>query len=130
MTIPLFEGFERTYKVRGAQAQSEIKEAELRDMRNQVLGEVAKAYADAVAALRSLDSSKHLLEAAQEALDNVQRRYDRGIADILEMLNVQVALADAARERVRALAEWRSARLKLLANTGTAGIRNMQVSEK
>lgn len=128
LNIPLFEGFGRTYKVRGAQAQIEVKEAELRDTQNQVLGDVAKAHADAVAALRNLQSSRRLLDAAQTALENVQRKYDRGISDILEMLNVQVALADAGQERIRALAEWRSARLRLLANAGNMGLRDVRIT--
>ena len=39
-------------------------------------------------------------------------------ADILELLNTQMALADARQERVRSLADWRSARLRLLATSG------------
>jgi outer membrane protein len=126
MNFPLFDGFGRTYKVRGAQAQIEVKEAELRDTQNQVLGEVVKAHADAVAALRNLDSSKRLIEAAQDALDNVRRKYDRGIVDILEMLSVQMAMADAEQERIRSLSEWRSARLRLLANAGTMGLNDVR----
>lgn len=126
LNVPLFDGFGRTYKVRGAQAQIDVKEAELRDVRNQVLGEIAKAHADALAALRTLAASQRLLDAAQEALDNVQRKYDQGVADILEMLSVQGALADAAQERVRAQAEWRSARLRLLANAGTVGLKDLR----
>jgi outer membrane protein len=126
VNFPLFEGFGRTYKVRSAQAQIEVKEAELRDSQNQILAEVVKAHADAVAALRNLDASKRLIDAAQDALDNIRRKYDRGIVDILEMLSVQVALADAEQERVRALAEWRSARLRLLANAGTVGLKDVR----
>lgn len=126
VNFPLFEGFGRTYKVRGAQAQIEVKEAELRDNQNQILGEVVKAYADATAALRNLESSRRLINAAQDALDNVRRKYDRGIADILEMLSVQMALADAEQARVSSLADWRSARLRLLANTGTIGLKDVR----
>ncbi|WP_020203101.1 TolC family protein [Cupriavidus sp. WS] len=125
VNFPLFEGFGRTYKVRGAQAQIEVKEAELRDTRNRVLGEVVKAHADAVAALRNLGASARLIDASQDALDNVQRKYDRGIVDILEMLSVQRAQADAVQERVRALSEWRSARLRLLASAGTVSLEHL-----
>ena len=53
-----------------------------------------------------------------QALENVQRKYDRGLIDILDVLNVQAALVDARQERIRTLAEWRSARLRLLASAG------------
>ena len=126
INFPLFEGFGRTYKVRGAQAQIEIKQAELKDTQNRVLGEVIKAYADAAAALRNLSSSKRLWSAAQEALVDVRRKYDRGIVDILEMLSVQAALADAQQQRVSALADWRSARLQLIAKAGMLGRKDIQ----
>lgn len=40
---------------------------------------------------------------------------------MIEMLSVQVALADAGHERIRALAEWRSARLRMLTSAGRLG---------
>jgi len=62
-----------------------------------------------------------LLKAAQEALTVSQRRYGKGAADITEILNTQSTLSDAQRERIRCLAEWQSARLRLLANAGRMG---------
>ncbi|WP_130471237.1 TolC family protein [Candidatus Magnetaquicoccus inordinatus] len=126
INFPLFDGFGRTYKVRGAEAQVELKTSELQEMQNQILAEIAKAHAHALAALRCLDSSKRLLDTAQDALENVRRRYDQGISDILEMLNVQMAFEDAQQERVRSLADWRSARLRLLASAGTLGIKDVR----
>lgn len=121
LTIPLFDGFARTYKVRGAQAQVEQKQAELLDTEHQVLMELLKAHADAAAALADLGASQQLLEAAQAALATVQRKFDKGAADILEILGAQAALSDAQQERIRCLADWRSARLRLLASAGGLG---------
>jgi outer membrane protein len=121
VTIPLFEGFARTYKVRGAQAQVELQQAQLRDVQQQTLMEVVKVHADAMSALQNLQASQNLLDAAQQALASVQRKFDRGATDILEILNTQSALADAQLERIRTLAEWRSARLRLLASVGGLG---------
>jgi outer membrane protein len=121
LSIPLFDGFARTYKVRGAEAQIEVKEAEFVDTQNNILSEVVKAYADAQAAVNNLAASQKLMSAAHLALESVQRKYEKGATDILELLATQVALSDAQQERIRALAEWRSARLRLLANTGNLG---------
>ena len=49
------------------------------------------------------------------------RRYDKGVADILEILNTQAALSNAWLERIKCQAEWRSARLRILADTGLMG---------
>ena len=121
LTIPIFDGFSRTYKTRGAEARAEQSGAELQDSEHQILMEVVKAHADASAALDNLDASETLLAAAQDSLDVSKRKYEKGAADILEILNTQAALSDARQERIRCQAEWRSARLRLLANAGLMG---------
>lgn len=119
LTIPLFEGFARTYKVREAQAQAEQSEAQLRDTEQQVLTDIIKVHAAAVSAATELQASDALLRAARASVSSSQRRYDKGAADILELLSAQSALADAQQERVRSLTNWESARLRLSAAAGT-----------
>lgn len=121
LSVPIFEGFTRTYKIRGAEAQAEEKEAELADKEHSILTEVVKAYSDATSSAQNLQASEYLLKAAQDSLAVSQRRYERGAADILEVLNTQTALADAQQERIRCLSEWREARLRLMANAGVLG---------
>lgn len=121
LTIPIFDGFSRTYKVRGAQAQVELREAELHDTEHQIMMDVVKAHADATASFSNLSASEDLVSAAQASADAVQRKFDKGAADILEILNVQTALSDAQQERIRCLAEWRAARLHLLTSAGLMG---------
>jgi outer membrane protein len=126
VTFPIFDGFSHTYKVRGAQAQAEQRKEQLADIEHNVLMEVVKAHADALSSLDNLQASQNLLEAAREALATSQRKYDKGATDILEILSTQGALADAMQERVQCLAEWRSARLRLMANTGLLGISSIR----
>ncbi len=121
LTIPLFDGFVSTYKVRSAEANIEKVESSLADTQQQVAMGIIKSYADATSALRNLDASARLLKSAQNALDVSQRKYSRGAADLSEVLSTQSVLADAWNERVRTLAEWHSSRLLLLANAGKIG---------
>jgi outer membrane protein len=121
LSIPLFDGFASTYKLRAAQADVEKEAATLADKEQQVALGVIKAHADTTSALQNLEASALLLESAQSALAVSQRRYDKGAADIIEVLSTQSALADALNERVRCLAEFHSARLQLLANAGKMG---------
>lgn len=121
LNVPLFEGFARTYKVRGAQAQSEQSEAQLQDTELQILMEVVKAHADAQSSFENLQASQQLLSAAEAAVQSSQKRYDKGAADILELLTTQNSLADAQQERVRCLSEWRSSRLRLMSSSGLLG---------
>lgn len=121
ITVPLFDGFSRTYKVRGAEALVEQREADLLSTEQNTLMEVVKAYADTMASMQNLQYSEQLLSSAQESLHISKRRYEKGAADVIEILNTQIALSDAQQERIRSLAEWRSARLRLVASAGMIG---------
>jgi outer membrane protein len=121
VSFPIFTGFSYTYKVRQAEATAEQRETELVETEHEILADLVKAYSDARSALDSLDASSLLLTTAQEALASSQRKYDKGAADIVEMLNSQKELADAKQERVRAISDWRSARLRLMAAAGQLG---------
>ncbi|MDD2852097.1 MAG: TolC family protein [Desulfuromonadaceae bacterium] len=121
LSIPLFDGFASTYKLRGAQAKVDKQEADLADTEQQVAMGIVKAYSDSISALRNLEASAKLLESAQSALAVSQRKYEKGAADITEVLNTQAALADAWNDRIRCLSEWHSSRLQLLTCAGRMG---------
>jgi outer membrane protein len=121
ISFPIFTGFSYTYKVRQAEATAEQRETEAIDTEHEILTEVVKAYSDARSALGNLDASNLLLTAAQDALASSQRKYAKGAAGIVEVLNAQRELADARQERVRAVGDWRSARLRLMAAAGQLG---------
>jgi outer membrane protein len=118
VTVPLFDGFATHYRVRGAEQLAKSKEAELQDIEQQTLMGIVRAHADAESSLANLRVSEDLMQAAQASAESSERRYNSGVADILELLSTQVALADAKGERARCLAEWRTARLTLLSSAG------------
>ena len=121
LTIPVFDGFARSYKVRGSQAQVEQQQAQLQEAENQLLLDIVKAHAEASAALDNLAAAQSWLDSAQQAVSSVQRKFDKGAADTTEILSMQSALADAQQQNLSSRAEWRSARLRLLANAGSLG---------
>jgi len=118
VTVPLFDGFLTHYNVEQARAAVKVSEEQLRQTREATLMAVMQAYADAQSAARNIQVSWDLLNAAQGALESSRRRYAQGVSDIVELLNAQAAFADARRERTSSLAQWRSARLRLLAAAG------------
>ncbi|WP_143134788.1 TolC family protein, partial [Burkholderia ubonensis] len=87
----------------------------------QILHDVLKAHADAETAIGNLDASSRLLDVAGTALASARNRYAFGAGDILELLSAQAAPSEARQERVRALADWESARLRLFASAGIMG---------
>ncbi len=122
ISVPLFEGFARTYQIRQAKADSAVAEAQYLDVEHQTLMQLVKAYATAVSASGNLDASELLLATSAAALDSSRRRYATGAASILELLQAQQNAADAAQQRVQSLAEWGAARLRLLTAAGDLGL--------
>lgn len=118
VNIPIFDGFNRTYKIREAQSRYDQKEAEKNDITQQILLQVVKSNADFISAINNLDASAILVHNSLEALRASKRRYEKGAADIIEVLNAQAAFADAKQERIRCLAELYSSKLQLIASTG------------
>lgn len=122
LSIPLFEGFGRGYKVRAANSQVEQLQAELEKMEQQVMLDVWKSY-------QALNTRKAHIEAAQTLLDSARRSYEvaegrfrAGVGNILELLSAQSAVANAEQRRIEALSGWLSARLQLAASTGKLGM--------
>ena len=130
LNLPIFEGFARTYKIRGADALVEQRAAELLDVEHRVAMEVVQAYSDAAAALKNLEASDTLLRTAQSSLASSQRRYEKGVADVLEILSTQKALAEAQQERIRCVSEWRSASLRVISAAGQLGVMKVRQSSE
>lgn len=118
LTVPLFEGFARQYKIREAEAEVAMSTARLQDTTQQTLGDIVKAYAEAASAFSNLQTCDVLLQSALAAMTSSQSRYAKGAADVLDLLSAQTALSDAHLERVRCVSDWHSAKLRLLAAAG------------
>jgi len=125
LTVPLFDGFSRSYKTRGAVALAEQAAAELRSVESNVLLEVVKTHADAATSVQRFSDLDQLRKIADSALASVIRRYEKGAADIVEVIVIQNALSDAQTEVIQGLAELRSAKLRLLASTGLIGRKHL-----
>lgn len=118
ITIPLFDGFSRKYKVRGAQAKAEGKEAELANIEQQVTLEVWKSDQALRTEAENLKTTKILVHSAKQSFEVEQGRYKAGVGNILELLKAQSDLASAEQQRILALTRWQTARLRLAASLG------------
>lgn len=121
LSVPLFEGFARNYKIREARAQVDARRADVAMARSQASLDVWRNYQSLQSETASLAASADVLSSGQEAFDVAQARYRSGDSHIIEVLDAQKDLANARQERIRALAAWRTARLRLLASLGRVG---------
>jgi len=125
LTIPLFEGFTRNYQIRQAEAQIEVQQASLADAEQQVAQEVWHSYQSLQTAAENVHNSEVLLQSANQSFEAAQRRYARGVGNILELLSAQTAYANAQQQRVQALTEWRIGRLQLVASLGRLAVADL-----
>ncbi|GBL58368.1 secretion protein [Pseudomonas citronellolis] len=126
LNIPLFEGFERNYRVRGARAQVEASRAALAGAEQQVSLLVWGSYQRLMVDTRSLKSTDALVEQSRQALEVTRGRYRSGVGSMIELLNALSAYADAQEQHIRALADWQNARLQLAAGLGRLGFWALQ----
>ncbi|MBN3851315.1 TolC family protein [Paraburkholderia sp. Ac-20342] len=122
LTIPIFEGFGRTYQIRQAEAQTELQRDTLDEVQQQVGLDVWTSYQGLQTATHNLGNTEMLLDVAHRSYAAAQRRYQVGVGNILELLNTQSSMAVATRQRIQALTDWRSARLQLAAKLGKLGM--------
>ncbi|WP_416769545.1 TolC family protein [Pseudomonas sp. RHF3.3-3] len=125
VNIPLFEGFTRTYQVRGAQAQTESKEAALNDAELQVASSVWSDYQTLKVDTENVRTSQQVLESARQSFDAAQARYAKGVTGILEVITTQTALANAQQQQISAMAGWQNARIQLASSLGNLDLKSI-----
>lgn len=126
LTIPLFEGFGRSYRIRRAQAEADGREAELLEVQREVSREVWESYVAMRGSSESLAASKTLLDTATQSFNLALGRYKSGIGGLVELLKAQSDLAAAQEEDVWARTRWRLSRLQLAASLGSIDFRSLK----
>lgn len=118
VNVPIFSGFETTYRVRGAEARLESSRAELERLRNQATLEVYQAHSELITQTQSVFTAQALVASAQESESVARGRYEAGVGTILDLINAQSSAADARRQLVLARSNWASARTRLAQAVG------------
>ncbi len=130
LSIPLFEGFGRHYKVSQAEAQAESKRAELANTEQQVSLDVWKSYQAMRTGMENLKTTKTLVLSAKQSFDVAQGRYKFGVGNIIELLKAQSDLASAEQQRLLAMARWQTSRLKLATSLGQLSLDNISADAR
>ena len=119
LTLPIFSGFNTTYKVRSAQARAEVFGAQRDNLRLQVALDVWTSYQSLITASQTIRTSADLLASAEQSERVALGRYKAGVGSILDVLNAQSALAAARQQRIQAMLDWRVSRASLAKAVGT-----------
>jgi outer membrane protein len=120
--IPLFDGFNRHYQIRQAEAQADLQEQGLREVQQQVAIGVWSSVQNLQTDTENLRNTDVVLESAKEAVLATQHRNQSGVGNILELLSAQNTLATSEQQWIQARLDWRTARLQLAASLGRLGM--------
>jgi outer membrane protein TolC len=118
LRVPLFDGFERRYRVAQAKAEAEQQEAFVERFSQQVMLEVWTAYYALESAGQQVAAGRTLLDSASQSADVAGARYRAGAGSILDLLAAQSALADARAQEIQARAAWFEALAQLQHDIG------------
>lgn len=114
LTIPLFEGFATTYKVRGAQAAAEQQAIAYETTQHQLEQETAQHVAQAHAAWRNLAAADRLLKITTRCAQSLQHQLHHGMTDLPTLNHALIDLLQAQQEEAQVHADWLRARMTLL----------------
>lgn len=118
LNVPIFSGFDTTYRVRSAAAQVDVRAAQRDRIRNQVALDVWRAYQSLTTATQSLQTTADLVASAEESERVALGRYKAGVGTILDVLSAQSALSSARLQRIQAQLDWNVYRATLAQSVG------------
>jgi len=120
LNVPIFNGGLTQGRIAVAASQKRQSELELSSTRGQIEEDVRLAFAALHTRADGVRAADKLLELAQRELEMARDRFRAGVADNLEVISAQTALAEARAEQVSALAQYNATRLNLAAALGHA----------
>lgn len=118
LAVPLFTGFDTTYRVRSAAAQVDVRAAQRDGLRNQVALDVWRAFQNLTTATQSLKTTVDLVASAEQSERVALGRYKAGVGNVLDVLAAQSALASARLQRIQAALDWYVSRATLAQSVG------------
>ncbi|MDR5682893.1 MAG: TolC family protein [Armatimonadota bacterium] len=115
---PLYSGGRAEAQIALAEANLRGARAVLERTRQQVVFSVQQAYLQALLAQESLTAARHAAEQADENLRVAQARLRAGVAPAFDVLQAEVAVANAQQAVARATSQVRSTHVSLNALVG------------
>lgn len=130
LNVPIFSGFENTYRVRSAEAQRDSRAAQRERLRNQITLDVWRAYQSLTTATQTLQTTRDLLASAEQSARVALGRYKAGVGNVLDLLSAQSALANARVQRIQAELDWNIYRATLAQSMGALDYSLLQAAEE
>jgi outer membrane protein TolC len=113
ISIPIWQGGRTEGHIEMAEAAVAQRRAEADDVKNQIEGDVRKAYLDLQAAASQVDVATQNRDVSEENLELTRQRLDTGVSDNVDVVQAQEALAAADLDRINSLFAHNVAKLSL-----------------
>jgi outer membrane protein TolC len=120
LTIPIFAGNRVHSDVIEADAQLKQARSQLADLRGRIDYEVRTAVLDLNAAADQVEVARSSVDLAEQALTQSQDRFTAGVADNLEVVQAQEAVASAHESYIQSLYAHNLAKVELARSIGDA----------
>lgn len=118
LTVPLFTGYQQTYRIRSAREQVAQQAATRDRLRNDATLEVWSAYQGVRSQGQAYAAAGDLVASATESYELALGRYRAGAGTVTDLLNAQSALAAARTQRIQARYRWNVAKVTLARAVG------------
>jgi outer membrane protein len=118
LSWPFMDGFRTKNQARAAKAQAEQARARVRQMEDVIRLQVRSSWGDVESIAEEIVGAEQAVQVARQAYDIAQVRYDKGLSTILELLDAELALIDAALNRSDTLYRYNVALAVLEYNIG------------
>ncbi len=118
--VPIFQGGKIRADVEQADANLKARKAELADLRSRIEYEVRTAFLDVQAAAKQVEVARSNLDLANETLAESKDRFSAGVADNLEVVQAQQAVAAANDNYINSLYQHNVAKVTLAKALGVA----------
>lgn len=106
LTVPIFDGFVTTYRVRQANAELDARKAVLVETENSVSYSVLRSFNNMQSAMARISAAQSTVESARMASEIAYGRYRSGVGSLIELLDAQRLLAQSKEETFIAVSEW------------------------
>jgi len=120
INIPIFAGGKVHSDVLNADAQLKDARSKLADLRGRIDYEVRTALLDLNAAAEQVEVARSSVDLAEQALAQSQDRFSAGVADNLEVVQAQEAVASAHENYIQSLYGHNLAKVELARSIGDA----------
>lgn len=111
--VPLFSGFETTYRVQENLRDYYVLRAQEEELRQRIALEVEESYLNLIEAGERIKATEAQRAAAQENLDLANGRYQVGVGSIIEITEAQVINTQAQTDHIQSIYDHKIAEAQL-----------------